>query len=231
MRNITFIIFLFIVTNTNAQTPTQLLTECQSLNALTISQNLKKLQKFPLSDFDQTTKNKVATLLQKNPPHLNRLYKLAGFLDMNKELSNFNPSEIKSKKDKQALKLAMVRSGDYGKLLNLLENVKEIPINDEFVFEIVPILIYTRQKQCTDYLMELVMSDDLNCTPADAETPGEITCAYRIMEALAPVVLDFPYEVDYFGDLITDDYPKALANVRAWIRANKSNYQLNTTIY
>lgn len=68
--------------------------------------------------------------------------------------------------------------------------------------------IYTRRKEVTDYLLELVQKEDQNCTPADAEC-GNINCAYRITEVSGTGYPRFPFN-DVSGDLITDDYTKAL---------------------
>ena len=212
-------------------TPNQLLNECLSNNALTISRNTTKLQSFPKSEFDSEARQNLTKLLLGNPPHQDKLIQLAGFLEIKGILMDKLGQEEITKKDKQSIKLALVRTGDEAKLKNLMKNVKKIPIGDEFVFEVLPILIYVRQKKVTDYLLEIIMSDEKKCTPADAETPGNINCAYRIIEAVAPVINDFPYEVDDFGDLITKDYSKVLSKTRKWIGKNKTSYTLNTDIY
>lgn len=235
MSNLFKYIILFVLsqylTHAHAQSPTQLLTECQSLNSQTISRNVKKLQRFNLSEFDNVAKQKLASLLQANPPHQDQLIKLAGFLEMQTELQNILSQETISKKNKEALKLALVRIGDEVKLQNLMKNIKKIPIGDDFIYQIVPVLIYVRQKAATDYLMEIILQDSEDCTPADAETSGTVNCAYRIIEALAPVVIDFPVEVDDFGDIVTKDYEASLKKVRKWIRKNKASYELNKEIY
>ncbi len=212
-------------------TPSQLLQDCQSLDALTISRNIQKLQQFPKSAFDNNARQQIKKLLQDNPPHQDKLIKLAGFLNMNEALFGLLSQEKISKKDKRSIKLALVRTGDEAKLLNLMKNVKKIPIGDEFNYEVLPILIYVRQKMVTDYLLDIVLSDEKKCTPADAETAGNINCAYRIIEGLAPIINNFPYTVDDYGDLETDDYNKVLPKVRKWIMKNKANYTLNTEIY
>ncbi|MEM9824931.1 MAG: hypothetical protein AAF985_27860, partial [Bacteroidota bacterium] len=123
-------------------------------------------------------------------------------------------------------------------------------INDEFVFGILPKLVYARQKETTDYLFDIILQDQKTCgSPADHDHGdgnaghhhhnnanaghhhGKINCAYRVMEAIAPYVKGIPLRVGASGDLITTDYQQALTTTRQWITAHRDNYELNTEIY
>jgi hypothetical protein len=57
---------------------------------------------------------------------------------------------------------------------------------------------------------------------ADAEKDARIVCGYRIMEQLAPVIAEYPLQLDEFGDLQTHDYPSALEHVREWFLKHKT---------
>lgn len=208
-----------------------LLDQCTTKDASQVSKSLKKLQQYPNTAFDTKAKQKIKTILQSDPPHMDKWILLAGYLEMEIDVMNLQKIAYENKSTKQALKLALVRTGDEARLKNLMKNVKKIPIGDDFIYQIIPILIYVRQKAATDYLMEIILQDSEDCTPADAETSGTVNCAYRIIEALAPVVIDFPVEVDDFGDIITKDYEASLKKVRKWIRKNKASYELNKEIY
>ncbi|NJO87362.1 MAG: hypothetical protein HC821_05150, partial [Lewinella sp.] len=76
-----------------------------------------------------------------------------------------------------------------------------------------------------------VATANRNCTPADAETPGQIDCGYRLIEQLAPAIAGFPVQADAEGDLLTDDYAAALVAVRTWYAANQGRYQILTDTF
>ncbi len=214
-----------------SQSIPQLLTACTSFDASTISRAVRKLQRFEYNEFTTADKTKLNTILTKDTPHLSKLIKLAGFLQMTDELEALRQMEITNRRDKQALNLARTRCGNGNRLASMMKNVRKIPVNDRFVYEVAPMLVYVRQKAATNYLLELILEEEERCSPADAETPGSINCAYRLIEMVAPTIKDFPVKVGRTGDIITDDYQKALEEVRTWIHNNKNNYQLNTAIY
>ena len=94
-----------------------------------------------------------------------------------------------------------------------------------------PLLTYTKQSVIYNWLFDQIISNEKNCHPADAEIPGNIHCAYRIMEAVAPSIIDFPIQLDRWGDLAVESYSKALKTVREWIPTNRENYSLDLETY
>mgnify|MGYP001254986770 CR=1 FL=1 len=192
---------------------------------------VRKLTHFPIQEFDKSARVKVAGLLHPGQNHLEEWVLLAGFLNLKSSLRRLLEEKDIPGTLRQAIGFALVRCGDEGALQKLKNNIYTIPVDDDFVYQLVPLLVYTRRKEMTDYLLELVQKDDTGCTPADAETPGAINCAFRIMEYLAPVIRDFPLETSISGDLETDDYPNALQLVRSWIIESGGVYFLDDTTY
>jgi len=192
---------------------------------------VRKLTRYPVQEFDRAAREKVGLLLNSQQVHLREWVLLAGFLGLESELRQLLTAKVLPKTLQQTIHFALIRCGDEAQLQKMMQKVRTIPVNDDFVYQLVPLLVYTRKKDVTDYLLELVQKEDQHCTPADAETSGNINCAYRIMEYLAPVIRDFPLKLDVSGDLVVDDYSKALALVRAWITEQKAAYVLELTTY
>ena len=48
------------------------------------------------------------------------------------------------------------------------------------------------------------------------------------MEMLAPAIKNYPYSLDATGELLTDDYDKALYNIREWFKKNPQYIIVNT---
>ena len=192
---------------------------------------LQSLQKFELHQFSNSNKNKIASYLFNDRIVSKKLVLFAGFLNMEKTLIALSPKHQQDKSFLQHINLALVRAGDSEKTMILHRNLQKISPNDDFVYEVLPLLRYTKQIIIYDWLLNMILSDEKNCHPADAETAGNINCAYRIIEALAPNIIDFPIEIDKWGDLKTDNYPKALAVARDWIRENQGDYKINNQTY
>ena len=99
----------------------------------------------------------------------------------------------------------------------MLAQIKQQPLNDDVVYELLPDLVYTRQKDALDYLVAIIQSDEKRCQSADPEAEQNIRCGYRVLELLAPVIADFPLTLDESGDLAVSDYPQALEEARRWL--------------
>ena len=54
---------------------------------------------------------------------------------------------------------------------------------------------------------------------ANADSEENILCGYRVLEYIAPVMIDFPLPVDEFGELEIDDYEAGLEEVRQWMHS------------
>ena len=125
-----------------------------------------------------------------------------------------------SAKVRWAAYLALARLGDQT-AINLVNNkVRGIEVNDDMVYDMAPSIIYTRQKQLYDYLVELLYSNEKNCESANPDQTNAINCAYRILELLAPQIADFPIATSASGDLQTRSYQEALVTAREWFSAH-----------
>ena len=184
------------------------------------------LTAFGPADFTATTRQQIAALLPQRPAHFSRLLKLVGTLKMTDQIPTLqNLLASLSARERWTAQLALARLGDTEALASILARVKQQPVNDELVYELLPDLIYTRQKAAIDYLVAIVQSDEKHCESADPEAKENILCGYRVLELLAPVIQDFPLAVDESGDLAVADYPKALQQARTWLK-EYADYQV-----
>lgn len=185
---------------------------------------LLKLSAFKKSDFTQASRDTLVVLFRKKPPYLDQLARLVGSLQMTSlkdDLMVLSGPTTSNQRIRWAALLALARMGNAEATQSMMKRVQRLPVNDDVVYEVFPDLIYTRQRQAIDYLIVELKNDEKKCTTADAEDETPITCAYRIMELLAPVIEKYPLEVDTSGDIKTKDYKKSLGTVRAWFEKNK----------
>ena len=94
------------------------------------------------------------------------------------------------------------------------------------VYEIVPYLVYTRRQEAFLFLERIIQSNEPTCLSADADSEENIFCGYRVLEYIAPVMIEFPLPVDEFGELEIDDYEAGLAEVRQWMSEQDGEYEL-----
>jgi len=215
----------------NSRTISLYISELYSDNSQVVSRAIKKLKRYTLSEYSNKNRTEVGTLLKPEQYHLKGVLELAGFLQLQDSLDAVTVEELRTQSLKQAHGFAQIRAGNDDRLNILMKNVREMKLDDDFVYNVAPKLIYTRNKKCVDYLLELIMSDELNCTAADPESDDPLICAYRLMELLAPAIYYFPFTLNRSGSLKVDDYETALIEMRNWIRENKDSYSLDMESY
>jgi len=193
------------------------------------------LTEFNKNDYNTAALDSLKSLLKAYPRHYENVLKLAGYLEL-KDMISFikevisNNSKL-SKQAKWAGHLALARMRVEDDLQYCLKMVKSVPINDDVIYEMVPDLIYTRQKAAFEYLITILNSNELYCSSADPESSENIECGYRVMEMLAPVIADYPLELEASGDIKTDDYSKSLTKVREWFKNKKNDYVIKTETF
>ena len=191
-------------------------------------QLLDYLQSFSVSDFDKESRNRIAEQLKYvDTPHYDTLVLLAGFIGVGYDrLLEFYHNPDWSVRKKWNIALALARMGNEEQTAWCVQKAKSAPVNNSLINNVLPDLIYTRQKEAIDYCVELLFSDEKLCASPNPDLSERIPCAYRIIELLAPAIEDFPVKVDPSIGLESDDYPKTLQTVREWFK-NNSDYKIN----
>lgn len=210
------------------QAVTQIIQAASDKSTGNVGAALNYLTEFKKTDFTKVHRDSLTTLFKRNPPYIDVLAKLIGFLDM-KELKNdlfaMSQQSTLGRKERWSAMLALARMNDDRAITDIMNRVKRMPVTDPVVYEIFPDLVYTRRPEAVVYLIEALNSDAKNCNSADAERESRIPCAYRVMEMLAPVIDGFPLKLDESGDVVATDYPAALQLARDWFVKNE-NYTI-----
>lgn len=184
----------------------------------------RSLTAFSAKDFSNTAKSKIKDRIQEHGHAYDQIILVSGLAQMNEMIPLYKAKLVHdtllTKKDRWALHLAMARLGEPTEVKYIVNQFKKFQVNDDVIYTIVPDMIYTRQKPVFDELIEVLHSNYKDCHSSNPDNPASMVCGYRIMEYLAPVVEDFPYETYASGDIKTDDYEKALADVRQWFKDN-----------
>jgi hypothetical protein len=209
-----------------------LLNGCKDPNGSVIGQNIVWLQSFHKSDFTIESKELITTLLRNNRlPHRQRLIMLAGYVDAGRELMKRQLLQPDlSRNDQWYLSLALARLGDTSSVDFCLKTLQSQELNNQLVEFVLPDIIYTRQKKLLDVCIEYVNSDELSCFSSDPDNEASMLCGYRVLELIAPVLVDFPIQVNAIGTLNVPDYEDALLIARKWFLKHP-DYLINTDYF
>jgi len=123
------------------------------------------------------------------------------------------------------VQLAQVRLKNAIASEEYLTKFKELSIDDNFVTNLLKDAVYTRNMDLIQSLLLNCLSGELNCYSANNDATTKIPCAYRILEALAPIIQGFPVKIDRTGEIVGD--PQAeLEKAKAWIQAHQNDFIL-----
>jgi hypothetical protein len=198
------------------------------LSGSLVNWSARHLSVFNRVDFNDMAKNNIKNAIGTEISRLEELIKVAGYINLTEAGSAIQKYAMYSAKTgvKWASYIALARMGDMEYVNKVVNAVRKQGLNDNVVYELVPDLVYTRQKACIDLAVEFLFEDKKLCTSSNADNPQKMECGYRIMEYLAPVIKDFPFGVKTSGDIDTKDYPAALKTVREWFLSKGSTYEI-----
>jgi len=184
----------------------------------------KILKKYSKKDIDVSVQDSLLSFLDRRYPHLEHLIRIIGFTGPQKSIIKLKDfiTPHNSPTIRWSALLALSRLGDADAIHDVMHRARKLEVNDAVVNNLFPDLIYTRQRQAIDYVIEILMSDKLSCESVNNDSPSAIPCGYRIMEQLAPVIKNYPLALDGSGDIKTNDYKKSLGIVRHWFRKNRN---------
>jgi len=191
-------------------------------------QNLRErasnhLKEFSKQDFDSRTRLLLASYFKGSPDIYRYTARLAGYLDMDDQIpviKQLLDDSTLSNRARWELELTLARLGDDDAAYYCTNFVMMQGINDRIIQYLFRDLIYTRSRIAFDYIIERLNDDAPYCRPANPYSSKSIVCGYRLMELLAPVVQDFPYDYYSTGQLKAPDYREALDTVRQWFNTH-----------
>lgn len=174
--------------------------------------------------FTDNHRTAAGSFLNESNPLLGGFLYLAGYIKATAHEATIERLTTAGNLDRTTLwqaYIALARLGNKRGIESAITIANATPLGDGYIRVIVPGLIYTRQKACTDVLVAMLKNNEKACTPPNPDYSGAIPCRYRIVEALASVIVDFPVKVTSEGDLVSDDYEGALHTAIKWFYGNR----------
>ncbi len=201
-----------------------------STNSLHVYSVVKKLLELPNEYFNKQSKTLLSSiLLKESVQHYKSIIRLSGKLNIDGLIPYYESRLQDDNIDtstKWNIELVLGRMGDLDKVKSCLKKVQQFSISDQVIYNLIPDLLYLHNRFCYDYILQQILVDNINCTSTDPDSEVKITCAYRLIEMIAPYIKDFPIELYESGDIVTDDYERTLLEVRNWILQNNYLYEL-----
>lgn len=193
------------------------------------------LTNFNANDFNEEAKDSLKRALREQKSYLDRIIKIVAFVGLSDQIeylkSNLQNGIYKSNKEVWAAHLALARLEVENEVDFCVDLVKKQTVNDDLIYELVPDLIYIRNKKAINYLNLILQDKSKKCYSSNPENSVKIACGYRVMEFLAPILIDFPLEIDSTGDLIVEDYEEALKITRDWLSENINDLDIDRNSY
>lgn len=190
---------------------------------------LQVMQQFERKSFSQQAKDDLMTYISERKENKGEAILLLGFIgngnDVNflKGLAHYTTV---AKKDKYRIRLALVRLNDMAAIQEYVAELKQKKMDDALVSNVLPDLVYTHNPAVYKILLAELNNNVPACMSANNDSAEEILCAYRILEQIAPEILDFPVTVDRSGEL-NGDYEQALQMARAWYAQHTDSFSIN----
>jgi len=197
---------------------------CHDQNPGIVRYCSKSLQNFPRRYFSGKSKEYIRTALYPGSRTLPNIALMIGYLNLQESagtLQRIANNKSESRKNKWYANLALARMGYQPSVKYCLNVYKNQALNSKLVDNMVPELLYTRQKEIYDKVVKLLYSDEKNCLSGNPDNERSIPCGYLVMELLSPYIEGFPLETHASGAIKSGDYDQALEELRTWFRNNQ----------
>jgi hypothetical protein len=188
------------------------------------------LKNYSKEDFNITARDSLSVKIKRGVNNMYDIFMLAGYIKLTNAIPDIKVSISNPKLNDKTIwgaHLALSRMGDKAETDYCINIVKSKNMCNAVVYNMLPSLVYTRQKAAFDYMVTILNSDEKNCMSSNPDNSAEIVCGYRVMEFLAPVIKNFPLQT-YKGinQIKTKDYKAALETARNWFKEHKDSYQI-----
>lgn len=233
MRFIILFLLFVATARLSAQTVDELLAQLEDPQA-NHYKIYRTLQRTDLQEFKKNHRTKLITLLRNPAAQKHELIRIIGYVGIESakpELWSIADSVQLASKVRWSAYLALIRLSDKQAEDFVYKKISSVAVNDDFVYQVVPDIVYTKSRRLLNFMVQEMSKDKENCHSPDPDNPVKINCAYRIMEALAPVIEDFPYQQTAGGDLDVDNYPVALEDIRRWFEFQAGNYKIRKNTF
>jgi len=213
---------------TRRKTVTALLAGYNDVNAGIRNICRRKLLLFFQDDFDNAAHDSVCMMLRKSGhpgKYLLLLAGLTGNINTIAEIKTLWNNGTLTPEEKWYALISLVRCGEKTYEDLLLGSVKILTVNDDFVYEVLPGLLFSCSRNIYDYLFSLVFEGKTYCSCGNPDSESLVLCSLKILNDLSEHVEGFPVERDNGGGLM-GSRREIMEKTDEWFAENKSAYRI-----
>lgn len=203
-----------------------LLRSCNDSSSIVVQNAWQELTKFDKKYFTEESKRMLEHIIDNGKFFSEKFFMIGGYVGSENMVSILKNRRALCEKNQQwYVDLALCRLNDNSSVQVVLSRLSKIKPSLDFVDLLLPDLLYTRQRQIYDWIINEAMTDECKCVSRSPVSERQIPCAYYIMYEIADYIEDFPIDRDEDGER-DDDFSKSdIKNMRTWLGANL-NYRI-----
>ena len=203
-----------------------LLRSCDDSSSIVVQNAWQELTKFDKKYFTEESKRMLEHIIDNGKFFSEKFFMIGGYVGSENMVSILKNRRALCEKNQQwYVDLALCRLNDNSSVQAVLSRLSKIKPSLDFVDLLLPDLLYTRQRQIYDWIINDAMTDECKCVSRSPVSERQIPCAYYIMYEIADYIEDFPIDRDEDGEK-DDDFSKSdIKNMRTWLGANL-NYRI-----
>lgn len=179
---------------------------------------LNYLKGFYVNDFDDEAKEKIANHILSSKVNKDWML-ISGFLKIEKLMAHYRKiafSQQESPTYRWNTMLAMARMNDEGAINELIRVQNIQSFNDDFIYEILPDLLYTKNKKIYSALLEKTKQSDEKCDSPNPNSENSTPCICLALPAFSASIIDFPIKVNASGDIMERNCNLAIQKFNNW---------------
>jgi hypothetical protein len=189
-----------------------------------VNQSVRELKKQSPGTIHKTDLTTIdSALIKDNTPHRNKFYLLAGWLNRKAALQAVPYEYRRNLRDQNDYDMAMIRLGDQSRIKRLNKLLASVQVDDNFVYTLLPKLIYTRRPEVIDFIFDQVLLDRKNCSVAD---PLRNFFRGQWNNAMGNTGGNTDLAIDLFDDMMSSFGPNLKQELLT--RSVQSNTRVNT---
>lgn len=203
-----------------------LLRSCGDSSGIVVQNAWQELRNFDKKYFSDKAKFILGQIVDDEIYFAEKFFLIAGYVGSESMVSVLKDKRVKCNAEQRwYIDLALCRLSDETSVQKVLSRLTKIQPSLDFIDLILPDLLYTRQREIYDWIINQAMTDECKCASRSPISERQIPCAYYIMYEIADYINGFPIDRDEDGEK-DDDFSKSdIKKMRMWLTDNP-NYKI-----
>ena len=203
-----------------------LLRSCNDSVSIVVQNAWQELMCFNRKYYSDRAKLMLEQVVEKETFFAEKFFLIGGYVGSGNMPSTLkNKRTVCAKEQKWYIDLALCRLNDKSAVEMTLSRLSKIKPSLDFIDDILPDLLYTRQRAIYDWIINEAMTDECQCVSRSPISERPIPCSHYIMYEIADYIDGFPISRDEDGEKDDDFSRSEIKKMRTWLKVNP-NYKI-----